>query len=94
METAINTLVDVNGTARADIQRACIAVVWFRDSSDPAYQKRIIDTVREQTGVVAVKRSPNRAHLLLIHYDRLQTQASAVVRAIRQLGYDAALVGC
>ena len=94
MESAIQSAVRIQEHPKTDIGRACIAVVWFRESSDPAYQKHIIDTVAHQTGVVSVERSPSRAHLLLVHYDRGQTQASAVVQAIRQHGYDAALVGC
>ena len=94
MESAVTAAVDVRKANITDIGTACNAVVWFRDSADPAYRQHIIDTVQAQTGVVSVQRATNRAHLLLVHYDRLQTQASAVVNGIRQLGYDAALVGC
>lgn len=94
MESLAKTALDTHEGSITDIRTACIAVVWFRDSSDPAYRQHIIDTVQEQSGVLSVERSPSRAHLLLVHYDRLQTQASAVVNRIRQLGYDAALVGC
>lgn len=94
MESAVKSTVDVPKRGIADIRTACIAVVWFRDSADPAYRQHIMDTVRAQSGVVSVERSTSKAHLLLVHYDRLQTQASAVVNGIRQLGYDAALVGC
>jgi hypothetical protein len=84
----------VKSLSQVGYQRSCIAIMYFKDSTDNDSRRNAEETVIAQPGVIAAERSALKAHVLIVHFDPFHTQGSRIVNVLSKNGYSAMLVGC
>jgi hypothetical protein len=77
-----------------DSEHTCIALMHFKGSDTAEFETQVVRAVISQSGVIAAERSAHKACVFMVHFDPSYSTGSQIVRALKQDGYTALLVGC
>lgn len=79
---------------RRDVRTICLALVWVQGESTPDRCKEVIGALQARTNVESAERTPGRANVVMVRFDRSCTSAGEIVLELRRSGVAAVLVGC
>jgi hypothetical protein len=79
---------------RRDIRRICLALVWVQGESTPDRCKEVLAALQARTDIESAERTPRRANVVMMRFDRSCTSAGEIVLELRRSGVAAVLVGC
>lgn len=84
----------LNSLEKLNFPRSCMALIYFKANGHPEFDERILQIASSIKGICAVERAPNKAHIIIAHFDIQQVKSNDIAKELQIMGYKALLFGC